>query len=491
MAKKTQARVQWDGRQQEAFMQAVVNSVFPAPGAYAVNPFNLPGIPGMGQQLSQTDTSFSNLRWYLASNLRQLLSQMYVELGLVKTIVDVPVDDALRGGVIFESKQLGAKNVIELQNVMERNNDLTNTGQAAKWNRLFGGAGLVVLSDQDPELPLDVEMLNENSNLQFKPADLWELFWDRQNQDSQDPLVMQEQDWEFYSYYGHKLHKSRVLKFDGEVAPSFIRPRLRGWGTSVVEVLVRSLNQHLKTEILLFELLDEAKIDVYLVKNLVQMLNNPGGEAAVQRRFMVNNQMKSVQNALILDSQDDWKQKQLSFSGLGEVWKEIRIQIASELRMPLTKIFGISAAGFNSGEDDIEVYNGMVESSIRGKMKPNILKVAELRCQEMFGFVPDDLSVTYHPLRVLSSQQEEEVKNAKFGRVLQALQANTITKEQYAEMVNKDKLLPLPIDVDAMPDPEEFEVQGGDGMDEELSLGNRDPKAAKEAKEAKPAKDPK
>ena len=30
------------------------------------------------------------------------------------------------------------------------------------------------------------------------------------------------------------------------------------------------------------------------------------------------------------------------------------------LKMPITKLFGISAAGFSSGEDDIENYNSMI-----------------------------------------------------------------------------------------------------------------------------------
>jgi len=46
-----------------------------------------------GKQISQATTVFENLRYYLVSNFRQILSQAYVEIGLIQTIVDIPVDD--------------------------------------------------------------------------------------------------------------------------------------------------------------------------------------------------------------------------------------------------------------------------------------------------------------------------------------------------------------------------------------------------------------
>src|SRR5271166_207225 len=66
-----------------------------------VNPFGFPGNQGspFTQPVSSSTPLFTNLRWYFVSNLRQVLSQIYVEIGLVQTIVDVPVDDALRGGI--------------------------------------------------------------------------------------------------------------------------------------------------------------------------------------------------------------------------------------------------------------------------------------------------------------------------------------------------------------------------------------------------------
>lgn len=398
-----------------------------------------------GTQLSQVNTLFNNNRWYLISNMRQLLSELYVEHGLVQTIVDLPVDDGLRGGVEISSKQLDEDQIQQLQVSLDRDDDINSVGQALKWNRLFGGAGVLIMTDQDPMEPLNLNEITEDSPLEFRAVDMWELFWDKQNTEGYDPEI-QSQNFEFYNYYAKMLHKSRVMRMKGLIAPSFIRPRLRGWGFSVVEHLVRSINQYLKTNNLTFEVLDEFKIDIFKIKNLTDTLLSPNGQQQVSQRVKLANWQKNYQHAMIMDGEDDYIQKQLSFAGIADVMKEIRMQIASDMRMPLTKLFGISAAGFNSGEDDIENYNAMVESQVRNKAKYDIIRVIEIKCQKLFGFIPDDISISFKSLRTLNSVEEEQVKTSKFNRIFQAKQAGEITRYEFRDACNRDKLLSIQLD---------------------------------------------
>ncbi len=433
-------------------------------------PTGFPGNQGspLSEQVSQPTTIFKNLRWYLVSNMRQVLSEAYVELGLVQAIVDLPVDDALRGGVEIKSQQLEETQIEELLVSIDRDNDLVIAGQAAKWNRLFGGAGIIVLTDQDPEEPLDLKTITKDTPLEFRAVDMWELFWDKQNTEGYDPTI-QEESFETYNYYGEPIHKSRVMRLKGIEAPSFIRPRLRGWGFSVVEILVRSINQYLKATDLAFEVLDEFKVDVYKIKNLTGSLFSETGERAIQRRVQLANYQKNYQNAITMDSEDDWDHKQLSFAGLGDAMLQIRMQVASDMRMPLTKLFGISAAGFNSGEDDIEVYNAMVESQVRNKLKYDLLRICEIKCQKLFGFIPDDLQLAFKPLRVMSAEQEENVKNAKFARLLQALQAGLMDQAAFKDAVNKENLLGVTLDKsqDTLTGYEDNTVGGDDDADKD------------------------
>lgn len=435
---------------------------------------------GWGQMISQVNTLFQNNRWYLVSNMRQLLSEIFVEIGLVQTVVEVPVDDGLRGGITIKSKELDEDEIEELTSSLDRDDDLTVVGQALKWNRLFGGAGIVIITDQDPSTPLDLESIDKETPVEFRAVDMWELFYSKQNVEDYSLLIDGdgEDTVETYDYYGVQLHKSRVLIMRGLTAPSFVRPRLRGWGFSVVEALVRSINQYLKATDLGFEVLDEFKVDVYKIKNLTNSLLSGDGEAAIKRRVGMANWQKNYQHALVMDSEDDFDHKQLSFAGLADTMAGIRMQVASDMRMPITKLFGISAAGFNSGEDDIEVYNAMVESTVRNKCKYEILRILEIKCQKLFGFVPEDLKIEFQSLRILGAEAEETVKTQKFTRLMTAKEKGEITRFEFREGCNKDNLLSITLDTTSdqlnPDDPDVADLVAGEPSEDELSRDTED-----------------
>lgn len=410
----------------------------------------LAGFPPSGgsfEQIEDTTTLFTNLRWYMVSNFRQLLSELFVEIGLVQTICIVPVEDALRGGVMIKSQQLDEDQIRFIKNSMDRDDDLGTIKWAGVWERLYGGAGvLILIDDQDPEEPLNIRTISKATDMNFRAVDMWELFWDKQNTEGYDPQ-RQEATFEWYSYYSENVHKSRVLRLKGIVAPSFIRPRLRGWGVSVVETLVRSINQYLKATDVAFELLDENKIDVYKMKDLIGTLLTAQGAQNVRTRVAFANFQKNFQHAIVMDSEDDYDHKTLPFTGLAEAMAEIRMQVAADMRMPITKLFGTSVShGFQTDQNDMENYNGMVEE-IRGKLKYHILRIIELKCQREYQFIPDDLEIEFKPLRELSAVDQETVKTQKFTRITTAMDSGRISDKDYRDAINKGDLLDVKLDV--------------------------------------------
>lgn len=408
------------------------------------SPYGLFGLGFGSTQVSQVDTFFKNNRWYLISNIRQILSEIYVEHGIVQTLVDIPVDDAFRGGIDIKSDQLSEEEVQDLIQYVERQGILKQFIQAQKWTRLFGGGAIIIINNDNPETPLEPKDLEQDSEIYFKAVDLWELYYGLKSSGYHEAEFVQKEP-EFFNYYGKRIHKSRVVPMMGKTAPSLIRPKLRGWGVSVLETVIRSYNQYLKSVNLSFEVLDEFKVDVFKIDGLNNALMSPGGSDRVMKRIQMANMQKNYQDSIAMDAKDDYSSKQLTFSGLAEVMREIRMQIAADLRMPLTKLFGISASGFNSGEDDIENYNAMIESEIRSKVKFDLIRVLEVCCQIKFGHIPDDLKVEFKPLRILTAEQEETVKNQKLQRILSCQQAGFMTAKEAKQAINKENLLPVKI----------------------------------------------
>lgn len=410
-------------------------------------------------QLSKADTQYLNLRYYLVSNDRNLLSQMYVEHGIIQTLIDQPVDDAFRGGFEIKTNQLSADEIKELQVYLKKNRVIPAITDALKWSRLYGGSGIVLNMGQDYQTELDIEKINKGGSLEFIAADLWELTGNNPNPDGRGGF----HEPEYYNYYGLRLHNSRVYKILGKKAPSFVRARLRGWGMSEVEKMIRSVNQYMKNQNVIFELLDEAKIDVYKMEGMNSTLMSKDGTQLVQNRIQASNMMKNFQNALLMDKSDEYEQKSMNFSGLGEMLKQIREGIAADLKIPVTKLFGISSAGFNSGEDDIENYNSMIESEIRAKVEFIVVDILRICCQHLFGYVPEDLEIEFPPLRMMSTEQEELAKTNQYNRIVSSYQNGLINGLEAQDAINAADLLPLQIEADGdVDDPLETTTERSD-----------------------------
>jgi len=396
-----------------------------------------------GSQLSQTDTQYLNLRYYLISNDRNLLSWMYMEHGIVQTLVDQPVDDAFREGFKLKTNLLDPDQIRELELYMEKDRVTECIKTSLKWVRLYGGGAIIIMTDQKPDTELNIESLDESSCLEFRSADLWELVGDKLGTEGYYNVEP-----DFYNFYGQRIHKSRVYRLEGKQAPSFLKRRLRGWGMSELEKLVRSINQYMKNQNVIFELMDEAKVDIYQIEGFNSALMTKNGTDSLSKRIQLANQMKNFQNALTMDTRDAYSQKQMNFTGLSELLKQIREGIAADLKMPVTKLFGISSAGFNSGEDDIENYNSMIESEIRSKIKFIVLDVVNIVCQKLFGFIPEDLDLEFPELRMMSTEQEEIVKTNQYNRIISSYQSGLISGQEAKQSLNQGSLLPIMIDED-------------------------------------------
>ena len=392
---------------------------------------------------------------------RILLSYSFMSMGLVQTVVKQPVEDAFRGGFNIKTTELSEEELAELHAAIRRprrmqrskkfkrninpnaavnlgHSDLRVIMDVMNWSRLYGGAGLIINTDQDFRTELDVEKITKDSPLEFIAADRWELILSQMNiYDERNPTP--------FNYYGLPLHRSRVIKVLGVEAPSYIRLRLQGWGMSEIERCIRAINSFVKFENLIFELLDEAKIDVFKIMGFNDALLTDEGTANTQRRVQLANRLKNFQNALAMDKEDDYAQKQITWSGLAEIWNELRLNLSSALKIPMNKLFGQSATGFGGGQDALENYNSIVEQ-VRVDADPVVIEVVDLRCQQMFGFVPD-YTINWKPLKVLDGEQEENVKTQKQNRALALFQQRITTGRETSTILRNDGLLDIETEV--------------------------------------------
>ena len=372
-----------------------------------------------------------NISQYLVSLNPYLLSYAYKQIGFFQTAVDAPIDDAFRNGIEINTQTLDEDELNLLLQTMEDNNDWEEIKRLGKWGRLFGGAVLIANTEQNISRPLSEKSL-KGKKLEFISADRWEAI-------PQDTAVYPEES--NFLYHGLDVDKSRCHIFKGDESPYYVRMKLQGWGLSILEKAIPPITQLLKSQNVIFELLDEAKIDVMKINELATILAQPNGASIISKRVDIAATQKNYKSTLIMDSLDDYQQKQLSMSGIADLSREIRVMIASYLKMPVSKIFGEGSNGFSSGEDERENYNSLVENQVRQQMHHVIKWVIDLRCLQLFGRKLPDIKIKWKSLRVMHEDVEQQINTSKIDNVLKMYDRQLLTPKEAMEILKKSNIV--------------------------------------------------
>jgi len=422
---------------------------------------------GLTADMSQTMPLLWNNRYNAITLNRSALTDLYMEHGVVQTLIDQPVDDAFRGRPEITTNELSAAEIDLVWKYCIEHNIIREYGQSIKWGRLFGGGGLIINVNQDPLKPFTFDAIKKNTPMEFYPVDCWELSFtlspDVLNQYKQDQIEIP------FQYYGQRIHRSNVLQFKGKECPSMLRGQFRGWGMSEIERAVRSLNMYFKNQNVVYELLDEAKIDVFQISGFNSALLSPQGMRKVTNHLQLVQATKNYNSAVAIDKEDQFHQKTMSFSGLAEIARESRMGVACDLKMPLTKLFGMTSQGFSDGEDAIENYNSMIETEIRSKTMDGYLFLLKCVCKKLFGFIPSDLSFEWPSLRITKEKDMEELRSWKMNQILAVQQSGIITSEFAVDLINSERIFKLQLEKSEATSLQEFAKAIGDEADGQLT----------------------
>lgn len=386
------------------------------------------------------DAAGHNITPYYITFWFPYLTNAYKSIGFVQSAINQIVDDAFRNeGAIIDAATLETDELERLRRDFYEY-DVEDIKDAIRWGQLYGGGCIVANTDQNPTLPLDEKQL-QGRRLKFLASDRWHC----SPADGVNIHVAKE----FYltdvvNNFKNPLQvidSSRVKCFTGLPTPIYIRNIMSGWGLSIFEAILKPLQQYLKAMNVALELLDEAKIDVIKIFDLASVLLSDDGEQKIRKRIDIVTKNKNYKSSIAMDSQDDYQQKQISFSGLPEMIVQIQFLVCAALKRPYSKLFGKGSSGFSSGDDDLENYNTIVDSEIRTPATQLVKWAVGLRCAQLYGRIPPDLKITWKPLRVMSEKDMSEINSRKLADYLQLVDRQIMTKKQVAQKLTEENIV--------------------------------------------------
>lgn len=372
----------------------------------------------LGKGRMVTDT-YSNFSMGFSSDFLsdEILTDNFMKNGIVHKIIAIPAEDALRKGFSIKSKD-DTYNDEPLQSIYEDLHLKEKCIDALTWDRLYGGVLVVFLVDDGGTLDEELNYNAVKSIAEMRVYDAASVTVQEQNLDTSSLDYRQPVLYMVQNEYGGSftVHASRCIWLDGEAIPPFQRKTLDRRGGKVLDRINRDVlnyNVTLRNVLMIIERISQG---VLKFSGMTNILQTPEGEELIRKRVHQVDMSRSIDNTVVIDSEDDYQQHNLSVSGLNQILQEYQTALSAVSEIPVTVLFGRSPGGLSAtGESDLENYYNMISRIQETKLKPIILYVNNLLsvASDVTAEVPQEYNIEFNPLWNLSDKEEAEVSKMK------------------------------------------------------------------------------
>lgn len=275
------------------------------------------------------------------------LVNQYASDGLCAKIIDYIPEQMLKKHV--EIKHEKAKEIEnEFYNYLNLDYKIL---QALRWSRAFGGSVIIPVFDStNLMLPFNQNEIKGRLN----PENI--IVLDRRYiypENYTDPFKPSE----YYDVIGisgktFKIHKSRLIIFDGIDVSMDLRLTNMGWGESIINRIDDGLKAwgvgYCSS---LSNLIQELKVGVLKLNNLNDQIaqNTSESEQEIINKLAIINLSKSYVNGMVIDKEDDFINVPVQLSGLKDLLQGIKDLICTLSKIPHDRLFGESP-GSSLGE---------------------------------------------------------------------------------------------------------------------------------------------
>lgn len=350
---------------------------------------------------------------YVVSRDQVTLENAYRTSTWFGKIVDIPADDATREWRTWKAD----KGDIEMLEAEEKRLQVRQkVRQALIWARLYGGAvivpiGLPGVSSQ----PLSPDRIAKGSIKALTVLSRWEITAQDMITDPLDPLYGHPRQYVINSANGGQveLHPSRVIRFNGRMVNNR-RVGADGWGDSIWMHISDAVMAADSAAAVIDALMQEAKLDVVRIKNMISMMASSDMEASMIKRWQMVAVLKSVSNVLMLDGEDEWDQKTINWTGLPDVTNTLLNIMAGAADIPLTRLTGKQEAGL-SGKDEgsLRNYYDSVKSKQELVIGPSMAPLDEMVVRSALGKTDPSIWAQWVPLFQLSDKEKAEIDKSQ------------------------------------------------------------------------------
>jgi phage-related protein (TIGR01555 family) len=340
------------------------------------------------------------------------LKDLYETSWMAAKIVDIPANDALRK---WRDWKADAEQITAIESEEKRLNIRGELLQCKKLARLWGGAALYIgiKGDEDPSQPLDPKTVIKGGIEYVRAMSRRDITADELDQDI---ISAQYGKPKLYQINGAgkrvDIHPSRLVVQFGKsvIDPINVSGPERSWGYSVLKHTYEAVRNADATCGNVASLVFEANIDVFGIPDFMTNLSDPDYEKKIIDRATLAATGKSINKTLLMDKDETYDRKQVSFAQLPEIMKQFLVLVSGAADIPLTRFLGQSPGGLSStGSGDMKNYYDMITSIQTLEIEPALWQLDEALIRSSLGDRPGEIWYSWAPLELMNEKEVAEI----------------------------------------------------------------------------------
>lgn len=360
----------------------------------------------------------------LISNAWTYLALRFIKDSLYRRVCMQRPTVGLLGKYKFRSKQKGFKSRgKDFHKRLEKDGIYINAKDSVVKARNFGGGAFFIMGRKS-SLPLSEKYELINDKLEIKTTSLhrWQLLG---NIITDSKLRLQNTDeW---------VDSSRLIVFRNEVSDFPYDRYTMGWGTSIAEHTLDSINKYYKAINKPLEYLDDAKMEVYRISEMADEIadNGEAGKELIRERIKLIVDSKRTRRFAVLDKEDEVEFKSYSFGGLSDLIDKMFEVLMMELGETRTSLLGEQTTGLSNSDSAMDSYYMNIDKW-RQQYKSQYYQIFEIMYQNYYGEkLPDDFEFEFPDLTPIKE------KKITPDVIIKAVQAEIYDKSEAKEILEE------------------------------------------------------
>lgn len=222
-----------------------------------------------------------------------------------------------------------------------------------------------------------------------------------------DPLAESYFKPQYWFIMGRAVDGSRMLPpIQENELPTILRPAYNFFGIPLAQIVLDAVAHFTECREAEARLLTKFSLTVFKT-NLNEQIFSGGDWSQIDNR--VNNfvQYRSNDGVMLIDKEsEDIDIKTTALGGVKDIVSQAMEIVAAYFNEPVTKMWGLTPSGFNTGESDLSNHYDHIASQQEKQLRPAIEYVLKVLQVQEWGEIDHEITFTFNPL---SEEKEESI----------------------------------------------------------------------------------